>query len=357
MKFFKNKLAVLATVIISLNIGCALACTGIGLHYKNQYFVGKNHDWINKEAAIVVRPRGTENQDPTYMREDKLLDWAAKYGSITVNLVEQNKIRPGAMVGMNEKGLSVLTLWHDEAKYPTVPTKPIVSTLLFANYLLDNAANVSDAIKLIQKVDMEPSMLPHDDAVKIGTRFGIDPNAIKDINIHFFVEDKKGHAAVIEYVNGKLVLSTGKTLPLFVIANDSYSDSIQNIKQFKEFGGSKYLSNEFDSLFRFTRAAYSLKALPLIESKQQAISQAFNVLAHAQNSSPYTQWAAVFDLSDRTMYLRSIDNQQIRVIRLNKFNLAKGQPLKVLSMNDEELSGYVEDEFKNLEGNNDGIKE
>lgn len=132
-----------------------------------------------------------------------------------------------------------------------------------------------------------------------------------------------------------------------MIANDPYSDSIKYIKQFKAFGGTNDLSGEFDSLPRFAKAAYALKVMPPIESKQQAISYLFNALAYSQNPRPNTQWTAVFDLSDRTMYLRSIDNQQIKIVRLNSFDLTEGQPIKFFLI-DNDLSGYIENEFKVL---------
>lgn len=66
-----------------------------------------------------------------------------------------------------------------------------------------------------------------------------------------------------------------------------------------------------------------------------------------QGLSILASYTAVFDLSKKTLYLRSIDNQQIRMVRLNKFNLAKGQPIQFLSINNN-LNGYVEDKFKRL---------
>lgn len=347
MHTLKSKIivAILATICLSLN--CAFACTGVSVHYKNQYFVGKNHDWVNKEAAIVINPRGMANHAPRFMRKDKQLVWAAKYGSVTVNLVENNRVIPGAMVGMNEKGLSVLTLWQTNAKYPTKPTKPVVSTELLAKYFLDNAATVTEAIQLANTIDAEPSTLPDVNAVKIAKTIGIDRKTLGDINVHLFFQDVKGNAATIDYLNEKLVIHSGKSISILAIANDPYNDSLEYVKQFKEFGGKLDLPGEFDSLPRFARAAYALKVMPQIDSKQQAISFSFNALAYSQNPAPNTQWTAVFDLSDKTLYLRSIDNQQIRIVRFNKFDISEGQPIRFLSINND-LSGYVENEFKTL---------
>ena len=183
---------------------------------------------------------------------------------------------------------------------------------------------------------------------------GLDANTIGNINVHLYLQDEKGDAAIIEYLDKKQVVHSGKQIKLFAITNDTHSDSIKYIKQFKEFGGSATIPSEFDSepafansLQRFARIANALKIMPKIETKLQAVSYAFNALAYTQNPLPNTQWTSVFDLSDKTLYLRSIDNQQIRIVRLNKFDISEGQPIRFLSVNND-LSEYVESKFKRL---------
>lgn len=110
-------------------------CTGIGLNCKNKYFVGKNHDWISKYAYIVINPRKMLNHASSYLHKQKLLNWESIYGSITVNLTDtEGNVLPGAMAGLNEQGLSVLTLWLEQSEYPTVNTQTVVPTELFAKY-------------------------------------------------------------------------------------------------------------------------------------------------------------------------------------------------------------------------------
>lgn len=330
-------------------------CTGIGLCYKNKCFIGKNHDWVRKDAYIVINPRKMINHAPLYKHQNKLLSWKSKYGSITVNLTDQNNVVvPGVMAGMNEKGLAVLTLWLAQSEYPSVKTKTVVPTELFAKYFLDNAKNVQEAIKLFKKIDVEPSILSTYDTMQLAKILRLDTSTIGNINVHLYLQDEKGETAIIKYLNKKQVVHSGKQVKIFAITNDPYSDSIEYIKQFKGFGGNAIIPSEFDSepafansLQRFARVANALKIMPKIEAKQQAVSYAFNALAYTQNPLPNTQWTSVFDLSDRTLYLRSIDNQQIRIVRLSKFNISEGQPIKILSINND-LSGYVENKFKVL---------
>jgi choloylglycine hydrolase len=220
----------------------------------------------------------------------------------------------------------------------------IVPTKLLGKYFLDNAATVSEAIALAQKFDVQPSTLPDEDATQLAKTLDIDKNTLGDINLHLFIQDEKGDAAVFDYLDERLVIHSGESLPILVLTNNSYSDSCSFLKRLREFGGQEDLPGTFDSLPRFAKAAFALKVMPQSESKLGAVSNLFIALAYAQNPCPPTLWTAVFDLSSKTMYLRSIDNQQIRIVRLNKFDISEGKPSMFLSINND-LSGYVESEF------------
>lgn len=196
--------------------------------------------------------------------------------------------------------------------------------------------------------------MPQNDIAQL-VKSGLDSSILGYIKVHLYLQDAKGDAAIISYINKKLVIHSGESVEIFAIANDPYDESVKYTKQFQGFGGNLPIPSEFDafpafanSLQRFARAAYALKITPKIETEQQAISYVFNALAYAQNPCPNTQWTAVFDLSDKTMYLRSIENQQIRIVRLNEFDISEGQALKFLSINNN-LSGYVENEFAVLD--------
>jgi len=317
---------------------CVFACSGIGWQYDHQWFVGKNHDWINKHAALVVNPRGMVNHPRLPMNIGKALSWTSKYGSITVNEIEKNEVVPGAMAGVNEKGLCALMLWQIGATYPKNPIKPVVSTELFAKYFLDNATTVAEVIELAQKIDVEPCILNEGNINKLVQIFNIYRELIREVTLHLYIQDEKGEALVIEYVKGKMVLHSGKTLPILVLTNSSYDESIDYLKKAKAFGGQ-------DSLSRFISLAYALKIMPQTESKLAAVSHMFMALAYAQQ--PHTVWSSIFDLSDKTIYIRSIDNQQIKIVDLNKFDFSEDKPLMFLKVNND-LSGHVEGNFKIL---------
>ena len=88
------------------------------------------------------------------------------------------------MDGMNEKGLSmsVLKLRGDPALQDTGKNK--ISTTVALRLVLDRAANVDEALELLDQYDMQSSM--------------------PDANFHFLLADASGKAVVLEYLpNGK----------------------------------------------------------------------------------------------------------------------------------------------------------
>jgi penicillin V acylase-like amidase (Ntn superfamily) len=147
----------------------------------------------------------------------------------------------------------------------------------------------------------------------------------------------------MEYINGKLVIRHGKNLSIPVLTNNSYDESIQNLKKYQNFGGNLQLPGGYASLPRFVLAASFLKNLADITLLPQAIAYAFNMLGYVQEppSSPTpTVWSVVFDLSNKILYYRDIDNAQIRFIHLDNFNLAKDQTIKIVRINNN-LSGNI----------------
>ena len=76
--------------------------------------------------------------------------------------------------------------------------------LEWIQYQLDTAAAVADVVK-------------SDAAVRIA---GVAP-------LHYLVSDATGAAATIEFLGGRLVAHTGGSLPVAVLANTSYGDSLR----------------------------------------------------------------------------------------------------------------------------------
>lgn len=78
--------------------------------------------------------------------------------------------------------------------------------------------------------------------------------------LHYLVADASGDAANIEFLQGKLVVHRGASLPSAVLTNDTYASSLSHLQQFSGFGGSRPAPLSASSLDRFARASMMLRA-------------------------------------------------------------------------------------------------
>ena len=161
------------------------------------YFFGRNFDWNTCDALIVSsRP-------------------AQGYASIsTVNL---NFIKAGGvdisglpdsvqaiialyapLDGMNEKGLAVsVNMIQDSDTIEQNTDKPDITTTTAIRLLLNRAADVEEAISLLEQYDMHASM---------------------GMMIHFAIADADGRSVAVEYVNNEMTVTDTQIVTNFYIA-------------------------------------------------------------------------------------------------------------------------------------------
>lgn len=333
----KHVFVVLTLIVFNFFVqaNIASACTEMMLNYKNQYVVGRNFDWpvSFKRAFLVINPVGIQRQSNDMNIHDKQLAWTSKYGSITVDLGKSDQVvlPKAVMSGMNQYGLTASVLWLQESMYPNVTNEPALTTGLWVQYFLDNAKTVKEAIQLSSNIKIEPTIFSG-----------------RKILLHLIMQDATGDTAVLDYINGKLRISHGGNLPISALTNNSYSESIQFLKQYQNFGGQLPLPGGYGSKERFVRAACFIKRLSPLTSIQQSIAYVFAGLgdtAAAPGTETPTIWSAVFDLSNKILYYRDIDNPNIRFVKLSDFNLANNESVKVLPLNNT-LTGNLSTYFR-----------
>ena len=157
---------------------------------------------------------------------------------------------------------------------------------------------------------------------------------IGELGIHYLVADKEGNCATIEFINGKMVYYTRETLPIKALANSTYNESMEYLKNFEVFGGYQSIPGSSGSLDRFVRAANMLKNyIPNIQAS--SVDYAFNILDNvAQPPGAWgTQWSIVYDIQKLRIYFRTFSNTKIRYIDLHSFDFSCQSPVKVMDMN------------------------
>ena len=233
---------------------------------------------------------------------------------------------------MNESGLVVQLLALLETKYPTSDLHPSINQLQWVQYQLDNFSTVKEVISSVSKL-------------RITKRDGLPA-------IHSLVCDKMGNCAVIEFLSGKIVHYTNESMPINVLTNNSYSESVESWKS----GKLPTSGGVVRSLERFTQAANMIKNYDP-KSSRSAVDYAFDILKKVEmgdstetegkrmrSSFLVTERSIVYDMHNLKIYFRTFENQKIRLINLTKFDFSCKDPMKVLNIHID-LSGDVTNNF------------
>lgn len=297
--------AVVVTAIIALFPAANLyACTAFSLQ-GDSLVAGKNLDWYIDDGLIVVNKKGVSKRALLLDDVEKPAEWVSKYGSVTFN--QYGREMPNG--GMNESGLVVETLWLPNTQNPSPDDRPAV--IAWVQFQLDNHRTASEVIDSDSRMRISPKM---------------------PAPLHFFVCDRDGNAAVIEFIGGKQVSHTANTLPVTLITNNTYEESISYLKKYNGFGGEAQIPyGSHESLDRFVIAAERLRTYRKT-SAEATVKYAFDTLA-AVKQGPATKWSVVYDLTKLQIHFRTHRRTQIKTIRLQDCDFSTASPVRVISIN------------------------
>lgn len=309
---------------------------------------------------IVIYPRGMRMEGMHGMPGEKnSANWVSKYGSIGVVTYGLNQsimkrlaghvdpadmddpLVTGNTEGINEKGLAAHVLTLRASNYGARdPKKPGVFTYKWVRYVLDNYATVKEAIEGLQTVQMVCLKL-----------FDVEYPQ------HMALEDATGDSAIIEIVDGKMVVHHGREYT--VMTNDPpYPQQLENLKRYKSFGGTiEELPGGCESLYRFVRASEFLKTLPEPKDQPEAIAYLFSVIRnvaqpfgavyHSDPGRPtsMTWWTAATDLTNRIFYFSNTHGPNVIRVSLKDVDFSAGKPMSVLDPAQIDLVGDVTKKF------------
>jgi hypothetical protein len=250
---------------LSCFTGDAFSCTTFVLRQGDHIAFGRNYDWNIDYGLVFVNQAGLRKA-PLYPQPTSL-SWSAKYGSVTFN--QYGKEAP--MDGMNQAGLVVAQMWLDGTTYPVADSRPGIGALPWIQYQLDNCATVEEVVRTDAIIRIYPGNSP----------------------LHFLVADRAGDAAVIEFLSGSMVVHRGNDLPVRVLTNNSYDDSVANLRQYAGFGGNAPIPSSSGSLSRFVRVADWIARFGA-QDPTPITDYAFAILSSAAQTS--TRWTIVYDI-------------------------------------------------------------
>ncbi|KGP62913.1 choloylglycine hydrolase [Legionella norrlandica] len=325
----------LISIALSLNTisFSSEACSALVFNKNTAPTVAVNLDWKYREGTVVIHPRNTLMVSSADYHTMRPLMWKSQYGSVIFHGGNRFKAGP-AVDGMNEKGLTASILVLNSSSYSTNPELPVLKTTEWVQYILDNFQTVQEVIE-----DSPNYQLIAEDYRGV------------TMNVHLIVNDAEGKSAILEYLDGRLVIHTKDNLTTPVLTNTDYKSSVALLDEYQN-NGSKALPGGYDSDSRFVRAALYLKRLPSFVAKEEHIAYAFNGLsdvAQAPGTHAPTQLSIVFDILSKTIYFRSINEAAIRIIPLDNINFDDlYQPVALNAY--QHFSGDVIDKFQPMIG-------
>jgi len=325
-----NKCTLFFFTCICLITPDAQACTTFCINHAGQTIVGTNFDFIEGNGYVFTNKRGVLKTGLTNPdRNLASLQWTSQYGSMTFNWWG----REFPYTGINEGGLVVSSLGLRQTEYPPPDSQPAILAAQWVQYCLDNCRTVKEVIKDISRISMVPPF---------GT-LG---------KLHYIICDKTGDSAVIEYLNGKLVCYTQKSLPVKVLTNTDYAKSIDCLKT-----GEIPVPDHISSIDRFIRTAKFIQDQKF-KGESFNIDLAFETLALSHmgeitevdgetiRSYIVTEWSIVYDIENLKVYYKTFFNHKIRHFNLSSFDFSCKTAVKALDLHKDitgDASGFFID--------------
>lgn len=327
----------LTATLLSTTRPATQACTrAVYIGENGLVITGRSMDWReNIPTDLYLLPRGV-----TYAGYDRdnTVRWTSKYGSVVAVGYDM-----GVSEGMNERGLVVNLLYLPETVY-SLPgdTRPVMSVSIWAQYVLDNFATVSEAVADLQK-----------------DRFRIEAPAMPNgssSTLHMAISDTSGNSAIIEYINGKISIHEGSQYQILTNA-PNYDEQLAIAEYWKNIGGLTMLPGTNRSSDRFARAAFYISVLPRNTDERRALAGVFGVIRNTsvplgistpdQPEISSTLWRSVSDQKNKIYYFESTLSTNTFWTDLTKVNFATSEGVKKLSISNGEIyTGEVSKEYK-----------
>lgn len=298
------------------------ACTRVVyLGDNGNIITGRTLDWKEDIATnLYVMPRGITRSG---YDTPQTVTWTSKYGSVVAVGYDL-----GTSEGMNEKGLVCNLLYLPGTVYERQnDTRLIMSSSLWAQYVLDNFATTSEAVQDLKK-DV----------------FRIDAPTMPggaSTTIHMAISDTTGNSAIIEYIDGELSVMEGHEYQVLTNA-PPYAQQLAVNEYWQTVGGMHMLPGTNRSYDRFVRGSFYINAIPKNARHDMAIAGVFGVLFNCsvpvgisvpeQPEISSTRWRSVSDQSRLVYYYGTTLNPSIMWVDLHEFKLAPGSPIMKLDI-------------------------
>ncbi|MGI9196998.1 MAG: linear amide C-N hydrolase [Candidatus Nanopelagicales bacterium] len=216
--------------------------------------------------------------------------WIARHGSACI------REHIAWVDGINDAGLAAHLHIFRKGRYPEPDDRPRLPAQQAVRWMLATCGSVAEVIEALEGVQLR------DD--------GADEVPIPFANASFALEDASGDSAVIEGLDGRLIVHRGARTHVMSNA-PGLDEQWLNLERYAPFGGELPVPGNVTTRDRFVRAAYFLHYLPRPSDMREALAEIAQV-AHAvalPSGAPYpsgdvfpTRWITAYDLAGHTLY-------------------------------------------------------
>ena len=311
----------LAIFALILNDLSSNACSSFMLKNKFGHIYGHNLNIGGKMPGMIfINKSSTPKNGYTWAQltsnvklSKPSLEWTSKYGSLSFNAFGR-EFPDG---GMNEKGLFI---WEMTGKstFDTISNRPRLFMAQWMQYQLDNFKSVEEVLQNISSL-------------------GID-----GWNWHFFVADKQGKSAGIEFVNGTTYINTESNMPIPLMGNGRYSEDLSFLKEFEGFGGHLKIDENDSNLPGFVKAA---RMINTDDDKGNLVDYGFDILGKLSSKA---KWSVIFDVENMELYFKTNAHQNVKQISMASIDFSPNSSVKILNIQNEELMGDVTTHLKDF---------
>jgi choloylglycine hydrolase len=287
----------------------ASPCSSFAFPNNGFLVFGANYDNAFAPGLLFVNPRHVRKSGWETGTTGRTAAWTSRYGSVTIACAGYH-IPWG---GMNEAGLVFSTMALKGSRGQAPDERPPLDGAIWWQYALDTCATIEEVRAAFR-------------SVRIGST-----------DDHYLVCDRAGGCAVVEFLEGRMVVIGEGDVPVRALANEPYGRCLEQMTETRIARADPHHSYN-----RFNRLAAGLASFK-DGSAAAAVDHAFGLLAGV--ASAFTRWSIVFDTERRIFHIRSYKNTKTRFIDLARLDFSCGRPAAMLDAH-ADLEGDISARFR-----------
>ena len=286
---------------------CSTIVLGRGTHRALAF----NYDYPLDHGLIGTNLRGVHKASEPPPGQ-AVTRWQVSHGNVT--LCSFSLELPTC--GINERGLCVALMWHEEGAFGSDASLPRLNPLQWIQYALDCHATVDEVIADLSRVQ------PRDDGVPL----------------HFTILDAGGDCALIEFIAGEPRITRNPTFPAMTNSTYEYCLDAVSSDEVPDDATATSSLGRFETLHRL----YTGSDHPADSAAAFALLRAANQGAGEDPSFPWSEperrtrtvWSVLFEPHAGRIVFHTIRNPELREVRLDSLDLSERGTYQTLDIHE-----------------------